>query len=82
MRPRFGARLVRSCSRYSVSTAASHGRGLGCERLAIAEVRTKWHVDRTHGQPMERSAADVRQLEYGVQALSRLGTGRRFQTDF
>jgi transposase len=31
---------------------------------------------------MERPAADVRQLEYGVQALSRLGTGRRFQTDF
>ena len=39
-------------------------------------------VDRTHGQPMERSAADVRQLEYGVQALSGLGEGRRFQTDF
>ena len=29
---------------------------------------------------MERSAADVWQLESGVQALSRLGEGRRFQT--
>ena len=27
MRPRFGAKLVRFCSRFSVSTAASHGRG-------------------------------------------------------
>src|SRR4029078_3586157 len=39
-------------------------------------------VDRPYRQPMERSAADVRQLEYGVQALSRLGKGRRFHTDF
>ena len=31
---------------------------------------------------MEGSAADVRQLEHGVQAVSRLGEGRRFQTDF
>lgn len=31
---------------------------------------------------MEGSATDVRQLEYGVQALSRLGEGRRFQADF
>jgi len=31
---------------------------------------------------MARSATDIRQLEYGVQALSRLGEGRRFQTDF
>jgi hypothetical protein len=30
-----GAKLVRSCSRRSVSTAASRGRGLGCERSAI-----------------------------------------------
>jgi transposase len=30
---------------------------------------------------VERPSADVRQLEYGVQALSRLGEGWRFQTD-
>ena len=39
-------------------------------------------MDRSHGQPVERSASDVRQLECGVQALSRLGEGRRFQMDF
>src|SRR5437879_2408131 len=44
MRPRCGAKRVKSCSRYNVSTAASHGRGLGREQLAIAEVRTKWHA--------------------------------------
>lgn len=38
-------------------------------------------VDRPHRQPMEESAADVRQLEYGVQTLSRLGEGRRVQPD-
>jgi len=31
---------------------------------------------------MERSAADVRQLEYGVQALSGLGEGRVFRRIF
>jgi hypothetical protein len=36
MRPHFGARLARSCSRCNVSTAASLGRGLGCEQPAIA----------------------------------------------
>ena len=32
--------------------------------------------------PGRTGGADVRQLEYGVQALSRLDPGRRFQTDF
>jgi hypothetical protein len=54
------------------------GRTGGDNRLFLEAVL--W--DRAHGQPMEISAADVRQLEYGVQALSRLGEARRFQADF
>jgi hypothetical protein len=30
MRPRFGVRLVRSCSHYSASTAANRGKDEGC----------------------------------------------------
>ena len=44
MRPRFGARLVRSCSRCSASTAASHGRGLDYGRLATDFRRKASHL--------------------------------------
>jgi transposase len=37
-------------------------------------------VDRPHGQPLARSAAIVREVEHGVQAISGLGQGRRFPT--
>ena len=44
MRPRFGARPARSCSRCSASTAASHGRGLGYGRLATDFRRKASHL--------------------------------------
>lgn len=71
MKPRCGARLVRSCSHSGVSTSASRGRDVGCVDLGQVEVRRRLEPAESaggrktirHDQPISRDVFDQEHRE-------------------